>query len=146
MVDCHTSRVAVIVASSSTFNPVQNARVSEDALDRVSRICLALPEAFEKQAWGHPTFRVGKGMFAIYSSSMDLDGPARPGLRCKAPLGVQEHLVRAEPNKYYIPAYLGAKGWIGLLLESCTDAEIQGLVTQSYCMVAPKRLQSLVSG
>lgn len=116
-----------------------------DTLSRVRRICMALPEAFEQQAWGHPTFRVRKKMFAIYSSSMNPHGSNRPGLRCNAPLGVQEHLVRSEPEKYYVPAYLGAKGWIGLFLDTCTDAEIRALVVQSYCMSAPKRLQALVS-
>lgn len=118
--------------------------MSDDTLRRVRGICLALPEAFEQRAWGHPTFRVRKKMFAVYSDWTSSDGPARPGLRCNAPLGVQAHLVRTEPAKYYVPAYVGAKGWIGLYPDDCTDDEIRAHVQQSYCMVAPKRLQALV--
>ena len=119
--------------------------MSDAALERVRRICLALPEAFEQEAWGHPTFRVRKRMFAIYSDTMDPDGPPRPAVRCNAPLGVQGHLVSSEPDKYYVPAYVGGKGWVGVFVDACTDDEIRGLVIQSYCMIAPKRLQALVA-
>lgn len=118
--------------------------MGEDALRRVRGICLALPEAFEQEAWGHPTFRVRRKMFAAYSDGTSSGSPARPTLACNAPLGVQAHLVRAEPAKYYVPPYVGVRGWIGVYPDACTDEEIRAHVQQSYCMVAPRRLQALV--
>jgi hypothetical protein len=118
--------------------------MSSDQLERVRRICLALPEATEQEAWGEPTFRVRKKLFAMFADNHHRDG--RVALWCNAPLGVQEILVRSEPEKYFAPPYVGPKGWIGLVLDRCDDAEIESNVVQAYCMVAPKKLQALVGG
>ena len=116
--------------------------MSEDSLSRVRRICLALPEATEQVAWGEPTWRVRKKLFAMFADDHHRDG--RIALWCNAPLGVQEHLVAGEPEKYFVPPYVGVKGWIGIVVPAATDAEIAAHVAQAYCMVAPKRLQALV--
>ncbi len=118
--------------------------MSTDPLERVRRICLALPESFEQEAWGEPTFRVRKRMFAMFAN--DHHGDGRIALWCNAPLGVQEMLVRSMPEKVFVPPYVGVKGWIGLVLDRCDDAEVEAHVVQSYCMVAPKRLQAQVGG
>ena len=116
--------------------------MNEDQIERARRICMALPEATEQVAWGEPTWRVKKKIFAMFSNNHHNDGYV--ALWCNAPLGVQEMLVRAEPEKYYRPPYVGVKGWIGIVMDACDDAEIAGHVAQSYCMVAPKKLQALV--
>ena len=115
-----------------------------DLLSRVRGICLALPEATEQEAWGEPTFRVRRKIFAMFANSHHGDG--RMALWCKAPLGVQEILVRSAPEKFFVPPYAGAKGWIGIVLDRTDDAEIRELVVQSYCMTAPRKLQALVGG
>lgn len=115
-----------------------------ESLDRARRACLALPEAFEQEAWGEPTFRVRKRLFAMFASAAKHHGAGRDGLWCAAPLGVQEILVRSEPRKYFVPPYVGVKGWIGIDLRAVDDEELRSLVTQSYCMLAPKKLQALV--
>jgi hypothetical protein len=120
--------------------------MSTDHLERVRRICLALPEAVEQEAWGEPTFRVRKKMFAMFAGAGNHHGAGRDALWCNAPLGVQEHLVGSEPEKYFAPPYVGVKGWIGIVLDHVDDAEVQEQVVQSYCMVAPKKLQALVGG
>ncbi|HEX2189916.1 MAG TPA: MmcQ/YjbR family DNA-binding protein [Longimicrobiaceae bacterium] len=118
--------------------------MDNDQIARVRRICLALPEAWEQEAWGEPTFRVKKRLFAMFAN--DHHGDGRIALWCNAPLGVQETLVRSEPEKYFVPPYVGVKGWVGIVLDRCSDEEVQGLVVQSYCMVAPRKLQALVGG
>jgi hypothetical protein len=115
-----------------------------DLLGRVRRICLALPETSEKMAWGEPTFRVRKKLFAMYAEHHHHD--ARVALWCNAPLGVHELLAASEPEKFFVPPYVGVKGWIGIVLERCDDAELEALVTQSYCMIAPRKLRTLVEG
>ncbi|HEX6747736.1 MAG TPA: MmcQ/YjbR family DNA-binding protein [Longimicrobium sp.] len=116
--------------------------MSDDELSRVRRICLALPEATEQVAWGEPTWRVRKKLFAMFAGNHHNDG--RIALWCNAPLGVQEHLVRTEPEKYFVPPYVGVKGWIGIMIARASDEEIASLVLDAYCMVAPKRLQAQV--
>lgn len=118
----------------------------DDALERVRRACLALPEAFEQEAWGEPTFRVRKRMFAMFATSTTHHGGGRAGLWCAAPLGVQEIMVRAEPDKYFVPPYVGPKGWIGIAVDAVDDAELRSVAVQAYCMLAPKKLQALVDG
>jgi len=117
-----------------------------DSLDRVRRACLALPEATEKEAWGAPTFRVRKRLFAMFAAAQKHHGGGRDGLWCAAPLGVQEILVRSEPRKYFVPPYVGVKGWIGIDVAALADAELRSLVVPSFCMLAPKKLPALVAG
>jgi hypothetical protein len=113
-----------------------------ESLDRVRRISLALPEATEQVAWSEPTWRVRKRMFGMFAN--DHHGDGRIALWCNAPLGVQEHLVRAEPEKYFVPPYVGVKGWIGIRIDHVDDAELESHIVQSYSMVAPKKLLALL--
>lgn len=118
--------------------------MSNDTLDRARRVCLALPEATEQETWGEPTFRVRKKIFAMYAGNHHQDG--RWALWCKAPVGVQEILVRDAPERFFVPPYVGPKGWVGILLDGVDDAELREMVVQSYCLIAPKRLQARVDG
>ena len=114
--------------------------MSDSPLDRARSICLSLPEAFEQEAWGEPTFRVRKRMFAMFASATNHHGAGSDSLWCHAPLGVQEILIHSAPEIYFSPPYVGVKGWIGIDLALIPDAELVELVRQSYSMVAPKRL------
>jgi hypothetical protein len=115
-----------------------------DAVERVRRICLSLPEATEKIAWGEPTWRVKK-VFAMFASAGTHHGGGRDSLWCAAPVGVQQILVTSDPEKFYVPPYVGVNGWIGIRLDAVDDDELRSLLVQSYCMVAPKKLQALVA-
>src|SRR5919202_4776336 len=84
--------------------------------DRLRAICLALPEATEKEAWGDPTFRVRDKIFA-----MEKRGDGRISVWLKAPNGFQEVIVAANPESCFVPPYVGHKGWIGLRLENAPD-------------------------
>lgn len=110
-------------------------------LAKLTDICLALPAA-ESATYGqqHCRFTVGKKKFAYYLN--DHHGDGRIGLCCKAGPGEQEALIGSDPEKFYSPAYLGANGWVGVRLDLDTVdwVEIGELITESYRLLAPKRL------
>ena len=113
--------------------------MKENPLKRLRKICLALPEATEKEAWATPTFRVRGKMFAMYVD--DHHGDGRLALWCKAPPGHQEILVGADPKQFFRPPYVGPKGWVGVRLDVGIDWDVvTDLVKDSYRMTAPKRL------
>ena len=106
-------------------------------IDRLRKICLAMPEAEEKEAWGDPTFRVRDKIFAMVGGSPD-DVDA---VWCKAPAGAQGVLVGADPARYFSPRYVGPKGWIGIRLNRGVDWDaVASHIEESYRMTAPKRL------
>ncbi|HKH13482.1 MAG TPA: MmcQ/YjbR family DNA-binding protein [Solirubrobacterales bacterium] len=111
-------------------------------IDRVRKLCLALPEAFEIEAWEHPTFRVGSGRGKMFCIAAD-DGSS---IRVKAdPIEREALLEQGDP--FYMPAYVGTKGWIGVQLDDVrTDwEELAELIATSYCLIAPKRLAERVT-
>ena len=106
--------------------------MSEGALARLRAICLALPEATERETWEEQTFRVREKIFAMSGGE---------AMSCKAPPGAQETLIEANPARFFRPAYVGSKGWIGVRFDEGTDwDEVAFLVRQSYEMTAPKSL------
>ncbi len=105
------------------------------------KLCLALPETFELKTWDHPTFRVGGGHGKIFCIAAD-DGSS---IRLKADPAEREALL-AQGDPFYLPAYLGHKGWVGMELDARTDwTEVAELVTTSFCLIAPKRLATTVT-
>jgi len=108
--------------------------------DRLRKICLALPEAAEKEAWGDPTFRVKDKIFA-----MEKRGDGRVSVWFKAPPGSQQVLIGADPETFFRPPYVGHKGWVGMRLDAKPNwKEVATLITRSYCMTAPKQLAAMV--
>lgn len=106
-------------------------------LTRLRRICLALPQAIEQETWGEATFRVRGKIFVV--AREDDDGITT--FSCKAPPGSQFVLVNADPKRFYVPPYVGSKGWVGVRLDGQPDwDEIARIVARSYRLVAPKRL------
>lgn len=108
-------------------------------LERVRTLCLALPEALEVEAWGHPTFRVRNRIFC----SAAADGAS---ITLKADALERESLL-AEGGRFYVPPYVGGKGWLGVRVDdSATDwEEVAELIATSYCLTAPKRLAEQVT-
>ena len=112
----------------------------EEPIARLRTICLALPEAEERETFGGPTFRVREKIFAMETGR---DGP--PSFWCKAPPGSQAVLVGADPARFFVPPYLGSKGWIGMRLDGGPDwAEVEAIVRRSYRLIAPRKLAGLV--
>ena len=85
----------------------------------VRAICLALPEAEEKEAWGMPTFRVRGKLFAHFADNHHGDG--RVALWLKAAAGAQALLVEAGPERFFVPAYVGPRGWVGARVDGEVD-------------------------
>lgn len=114
--------------------------MQDDPIEQIRAICLACPEATEKETWGDPTFRVRDRIFA-----MDKRGDGRISLWCKAQPGAPDVLVDANPDRYFIPPYVGSKGWIGVRLDGDVDWDaVTELVAESYRLIAPKRLAALL--
>lgn len=118
--------------------------IRPDRLERLRAICLALPEATEKEAWGDPTWRVRDRIFAMQKGNYQ---GGRPSLWLKAPEGAQAMLVDADPERFFVPPYVGSKGWIGIHLdgEHMDWDMVCKLVEESYRLIAPKRLASSLS-
>lgn len=114
-------------------------------LGRLRDICLALPEAHEVEAWGEPTFRVKDKMFAMHARADSHHGGGREGIWCKAKAVTQDMMIRAEPDRYFSPPYMGPKGWVGVWLGWNTDwPTLKDLLRDAYRMTAPKRLLARV--
>jgi hypothetical protein len=113
--------------------------VSLDVLDRLRRLCLALPEVTERLSHGEPTWFVrGKKTFVTYA---DHHHGGRLAFWCAAPAGAQEALAAAEPTRFFVPPYVGHRGWLGVYLDVSLDwDELADLVEDAYRMIAPKRL------
>lgn len=108
-------------------------------LTRLRAICLALPEAEERETWETPTFRVRNKIFAMVSAR---DG--RLSFWCKAPPGSQMVLVGADPDRFFAPPYVGPKGWIGVRIDRKPDwKEIAIIIRRSYCLTAPAKLAAM---
>jgi hypothetical protein len=113
-------------------------------LARVRRLCLSLPEATEKEAWGAPTFRVRNRMFAMFAD--DHHGDGRIALWCSALPGAQKMLVDSDPERFFVPPYVGPKGWVGLHLDRSNDGLVLDTVKRAYCAVAPSALRERMQG
>jgi predicted DNA-binding protein (MmcQ/YjbR family) len=113
---------------------------SNPAMKRLRTLCLALPETFEKEAWGECTFRVtGGSMFAMTDNNHH--GSGYTAVWVKAPPIVQEILVNSDPKRFFVPPYMGRKGWVGVRLDNKPDwDEVGGILKDGYLMSAPKRL------
>jgi hypothetical protein len=111
-------------------------------LERMRAICLALPEAVERETWDQVTFRVREKIFAMH---IDDDGDGRPALWCKAATGNQTHLIEADPERFFVPPYVGHKGCVGMWLDRRVDwHDVSVVVKRSYRLTAPKRVAALV--
>ena len=114
----------------------------EQHVDRVRKICLALPETWEKISHGEPTFFVRKRVFAMCSNNHHNDGHIAVTL--PAAIGVQEALVAASPEKFYRPPYVGVRGWIGVEIDRVDDKELTLHIHEAWRIIAPEKLHGLL--
>jgi hypothetical protein len=110
-----------------------------EPLERLRRLCMELPEATERLSHGEPTWFVGgKRSFVMFADHHHDD---RLAFWCAAPPGAQQALVAADPERFFVPPYVGHRGWLGVRLDVPLDwEEIAELVADAHRMVAPKRL------
>jgi hypothetical protein len=118
--------------------------MATDPLPKLRKICLAMPEATERLSHGEPTWFVrDKKVFVSYSNNHHSDGIV--GFTCAAPEGAQDVLVHAEPERFYVPRYVGYRGWLGVRLDVPTDwGRIEEIVQDAYRCVAPKMLAAML--
>ncbi|HET9548264.1 MAG TPA: MmcQ/YjbR family DNA-binding protein [Desertimonas sp.] len=120
--------------------------MADGPLERLRALCMALPDVTERLSHGEPTwFAGGKKVFVTYSDHHHDD---RLGFWCAAPLGAQGELVAVDPQRFFVPPYVGGRGWVGVRLD--VDAvdwgEIDEIVEDAYRTVAAKRLVAELDG
>jgi predicted DNA-binding protein (MmcQ/YjbR family) len=113
--------------------------MARSPVERLRKLCLALPETTERLSHGEPTWFIrDKKVFVTLSDHHHDD---RLGFWCAAPPGAQDLLGRMAPERFFVPPYVGVRGWIGVYLDVPVDwDEVADLVTDAYRTVAPKRL------
>jgi hypothetical protein len=119
---------------------VTNARERERILARLRELCFALPETTERPSHGAPTFFV-RGKRAFLMVLTDHHGDGRFAIWCAAPAGLQQMLVEADPERFFIPPYVGHRGWLGVRLDRALDwDELARIVEDAFAEVAPPKL------
>lgn len=114
-----------------------------DTDQAVRRVCLWLPSAEEFLSHGSPNFRVAGRTFATYSVNHHGDG--RVALWLKMPPGAQDSLVGAQPQLFFIPPYVGVRGWVGVRLDRHLSwKRIVTLVREAYESIAPAALRATI--
>jgi hypothetical protein len=117
-----------------------DARRRKRTLERIREICLALPETSERLSHGAPTFFV-RGKRAFVMVLTDHHGDGRFAIWCAAPDGLQSMLVEADPERFFVPPYVGHRGWLGVRLDRLLDwDELTGIVEDAFAEVAPRTL------
>jgi phosphoribosylglycinamide formyltransferase-1 len=112
-------------------------------LKRVTEICAKLAESTMTRHGSHAGFVVGKKTFAWYLDNHHGDGIV--AITCKVAPGDNELLAKAQPERFYLPAYIGSRGWVALRLDAgeIDWEEVRELLYESYRRLAPKKLAAL---
>jgi hypothetical protein len=110
-------------------------------LIRLRKLCLALPESYEKLSHGEPTFGVDKRMFAMFANAGNHHGRGRHAVWVKGAPGRQARAVRTDPARFFIPPYVGPSGWIGVDLDADTRwSELADILRHAWRLAAPPRM------
>ena len=113
--------------------------MAKDVNQAVREVCLWLPETAEVVSHGSPNFKVRGKSFAMYVVNHHGDG--RTALWLNAPAGAQDLYVEAEPKHFFVPPYVGPRGWLGVNLDrGLSWRRIATLVREAYEKVAPAAL------
>jgi len=107
-------------------------------LARVRKIALALPDTSERLSHGEPTFFVKDRSFATMDTYHH--GSAHYAVHVAAPLGAQDVLTRSDPERFFVPPYVGVRGWVGVVLDDDPDwAELERLLSDAHSHVLARR-------
>lgn len=112
----------------------------ERLLERLRKICLALPEANERLSHGEPTWFAGKGkVFAMLDNHHH--GADHLSVWLPQPLGAQAALIDADPARFFRPPYVGVNGWVGVVLDTDPDwTMIAAMIRDAYLHIATRKL------
>ena len=123
----------------------QQLATSDKRRDRLVKICRDLPETeVDTAGETHLAFRIRKKIFGYYL--FDHHGDRRIALCCRSSLSEQRRLIREDAESFFVPAYLGSKGWVAvrLDLEEVDWEVIEELLRRAYQEIAPRKLAALV--
>jgi hypothetical protein len=109
-----------------------------DQIERVRQICLALPATTEKLSHGEPTWFVGKKVFTMFANNHH--GDQRIAVWLPVPPDFQAGLIESSPTIYFNPPYVGTRGWVGIILDLVSDADLCFHIHTAWKLTAPKRL------
>ena len=118
---------------------------SQNRRERLVEICGGLPEvSYEEVGDGHIAFRIRKKIFAYYL--FDHHGDGMIAFCCKSSLPEQRRLVRDDAESFFVPAYLGAKGWVAIRLDldEVDWSTVEELAKRAFQSIAPRKLAALV--
>jgi hypothetical protein len=108
-------------------------------LTRLRKLCRALPEAHEVEAWGEPTFRVNNKLFAMYAHANNHHGAGHHAVWVKSTPINQGFMIAANPKRYFSPPYVGPSGWVGVRLDGRVNwKELAVVLRDGYEMTARK--------
>ena len=112
----------------------------DERLVRFTKICLGFPRAEREIMGSHAGFKVKKKTFAYFLNDHHGDGIV--GVLCKVLPGDNAALIKTDPKRFYMPAYVGPRGWVGLRLDvgRVNWGEVEELAKGSYRLVAGKTL------
>jgi hypothetical protein len=128
-------------------HPVRQIAAKDAPLvDRLRKLCLALPEAGERLSHGEPTWFAGKGkVFAMLDNHHH--GSPHLSVWLPQPMDVQETLIEADPERFFRPPYVGPSGWVGVVLDTKPDWQmVQRLIRDAFALVATKKLLAQLEG
>lgn len=119
---------------------MKKANTPNPLLARLTKVCLALPQVSVVYKGSHAGYLVGKKTFAYFLNDHHGDGIV--AVTCKVLPGDNAALIAADPARFYLPAYIGPRGWVALRLDVGKVAwdEVSELVQTSYRLTAPRRL------
>lgn len=119
--------------------PTTDAKVAEKALAKLTEVCATLTESWCERQGTHATFRVRGRPFAYFMDNHH--GDEIISVAVKVDKREQGTLIKAEPKRYYMPAYIGAKGWVGIRLDvpRVDWKDVAARVAESHAEVAPGR-------
>jgi hypothetical protein len=111
-------------------------------IERLRRLCLSFPDARERVSHGEPTWFAGKGkVFAMLDDHHH--GAPHLSVWLPQPPGVQQDLLAFDPKRFFRPAYVGAAGWVGVVLDARPDWKVvEKLVREAFLHVATKTLRA----
>jgi hypothetical protein len=110
-------------------------------LGRLRALALRLPEAEERVSHGRPWFHLaGRTAFAVYGSGTRGPDPVMHPHGLVVHVDDDERQARVQDPRFFVPAYLGPKGWLGIDLDDVDWAEVEELLDASWRHAAPKRL------
>ena len=119
--------------------PRRTREAGAEHIRRLRRLCAALPETSEKLSHGEPTFFVGKKVYAMFANNHHNDGHIAVWI--PVPPGSQAMLLQSSADKFFMPPYVGVRGWIGIELDRIDDEDLAVHLLEAWRLTASKNVQ-----